>query len=293
MIRLPKKISELKNKKSHFFWIGTGVIGVISIDFSYSLILELLVHNPVNRSSFGDYHNAINTLFTGLALVFVVYGVYVQHEENKKRDAEKKIEDTELREERMKTEKHRLQDNFEERLFNMLHDFQTIVSDLKITFHNTNEKKWKDAKGRAVFLEIGAEIVNESRSRVIQEHDEVKFEFNLNSTLAYTAYKKVYDTNEHNLGIYFRTLYQIFKFIDKSEHLTETEKLEYAHLVRARLSNYEAFILLINSMFGEGVNFEKYIEKYSLAKHLPTPVKIINKKSYTAKAFNENASTQQ
>lgn len=50
------------------------------------------------------------------------------------------------------------------------------------------------------------------------------------------------------LGVYFRQLYQIVKFIALKENLTENEKYKYMRIVRAQLSDYEQILLYYNSL---------------------------------------------
>jgi hypothetical protein len=61
-------------------------------------------------------------------------------------------------------------------------------------------------------------------------------------------------------------LYNIFKYIDNS--LCES-KYTYSDIVRSILSDQEVIILFYNSsLLDEGKKFKKYVEKFSLLKHL-------------------------
>lgn len=50
------------------------------------------------------------------------------------------------------------------------------------------------------------------------------------------------------LGVYFRQLYQIVKFVALKEGITEDEKYQYMRIVRSQLSDYEQIILYYNSL---------------------------------------------
>ena len=81
-------------------------------------------------------------------------------------------------------------------------------------------------------------------------------------------YRDFYDAQQHELGIYFRTLYHIFKFIDTST-LTPRDKAEYASITRAQLSAYELAMIFYNGLWDEGrAGFKPLIEKYGILKHL-------------------------
>jgi hypothetical protein len=54
------------------------------------------------------------------------------------------------------------------------------------------------------------------------------------------------------LGHYYRHFYQILKFIDTSEVLTQKEKYEFVKILRASLSSFELTTLYLNSFWGSG-----------------------------------------
>lgn len=75
-----------------------------------------------------------------------------------------------------------------------------------------------------------------------------------------------YKDKQHQLGHYFRSLYNILKFIDQSK--LENKKF-YADILRAQLSDAELVIIFYNanSDFGRE-KLLPLIEKYNLLKHL-------------------------
>jgi hypothetical protein len=81
-------------------------------------------------------------------------------------------------------------------------------------------------------------------------------------------YVSFYIQHKNQVAHYFRTLYRIFCFIDNSE-LKEREKVEYAKIMRAQLSESELFFLYYNAFTSYGYNFQYIINKYNLIKHLP------------------------
>ncbi len=78
-------------------------------------------------------------------------------------------------------------------------------------------------------------------------------------------------SNVNNLADNVRNyLYNIFKFIDKSEI---KNKHFYSNLVRAQLSNHELSILFYNSLSQYGSEkFSPLIVKYSVLKNMPQSV---------------------
>jgi Putative phage abortive infection protein len=119
-------------------------------------------------------------------------------------------------------------------------------------------------------LRYGGEAV---RGRAVIElfHSQIKFNF-LNDPSSgdrtRAAYDKFYEETEGPVGVYFRTLYHVFKLIDDGR-LTPQQERKYASIARAQLSAHELCLLFYNCMAGEGSEgFKPLVEKYALFKHL-------------------------
>ena len=78
----------------------------------------------------------------------------------------------------------------------------------------------------------------------------------------------VYASHKTYLAIYFRTLYRIFDLIDNGK-ISEENKIEYAKIMRAQLTESQLFFLRYNAMLPLGHKFTTYINKYNILKHLP------------------------
>ncbi|MEZ6127859.1 MAG: putative phage abortive infection protein [Planctomycetaceae bacterium] len=79
-------------------------------------------------------------------------------------------------------------------------------------------------------------------------------------------YEKWYDNYEAHVGHYFRTLYNLVRYVD--EHGGK-QRASYARLVRAQLSSHELQLLLFNGLSKYGrEKFKPLIEEYTLLKHL-------------------------
>lgn len=84
-----------------------------------------------------------------------------------------------------------------------------------------------------------------------------------------SMHRSVYRPTSHEdvLGPYFRTLYHVFKFIDRAA-LSDDEKVTYANIARAQLTIDEVALLFYNGLSEHGVDFKPLIEKYGVLKHL-------------------------
>lgn len=89
-----------------------------------------------------------------------------------------------------------------------------------------------------------------------------------NLATTYKRYSVIQNKYNFIFGHYFRNLYQILRYIDKS---TIEDKPHYSRIIRAQLSTSELAILLINcrdDMVDDG-SFKKLIIKYKMLEHLP------------------------
>jgi hypothetical protein len=78
-----------------------------------------------------------------------------------------------------------------------------------------------------------------------------------------------YKFAETELGPYFRTLYQVFKWIDRAT-VTENQKFDYAGMARAQLSDLELSVIFYDGLTDLAAKFKPLIEKYGVLKHVNT-----------------------
>lgn len=81
-------------------------------------------------------------------------------------------------------------------------------------------------------------------------------------------YLSLYFNHSHVLSPVFRTLYRIIDLLEKY-NLPDRDRKMYVKIIRAQLSEGELFFLRYNAMTVYGQNFQDYINKYHLLKHLP------------------------
>jgi hypothetical protein len=69
------------------------------------------------------------------------------------------------------------------------------------------------------------------------------------------------------VGHYFRNLYNIVKFVDRSD---VADKQFYTNFVRAQLSSHELLLLFYNCATSLGdEKFKPLVERYAFLKHMP------------------------
>jgi hypothetical protein len=195
------------------------------------------------NGQFGDSFGAFTSLFTALAFGGLLLTLWFQSKslELAKADGQKQ--------------------HFENILFRMLDIHNQIVRDIDLRKVSTG--KVIDM-GRDCFL------------RYYTEDFRVRYESTLNDSptsaaqeIIDKAYTEFAEQSRHNLGHYFRYLYNIFKFI-RNAPLTGSEKKVYSNIVRAQLSDYELVVLYYNCLTKSGRElFKPMCEEFALFNNLP------------------------
>lgn len=146
---------------------------------------------------------------------------------------------------------------FENTFFQLLRFHHEIVNAIQKRFGPVNTAP---VTGRSVFPTLYNEFVSQYTAKY-SENPQAPVD-----RLAAEAYDSFYEPNQHRLGHYFRNLYHLIKFVDGSR-LRPSEKIFYAHLVRAQLSTDEHLLLFYNSLRFK--KFYRLIVKYSLLENMP------------------------
>lgn len=133
--------------------------------------------------------------------------------------------------------------------------------------------------------ELRAQILRNIKTDNPDYGNKVLPDIDLNSIL--TAYVQVFKKNQNDLGHYFRQLYHIIQFVERSS-LTPEEKVFYVKVLRAQLSSFELSILFYNCLSHYGLEkFKPLIEKYSFFKNLEDELlwNLDHKEKYATSAY--------
>lgn len=247
------------------------IIGVISLILMYSGFL-IFISWPIdsyaiaNAGVFGDSFGVLTSLFSGLAFVGLIITILMQREELSLQRKELSMTRSELVGQRREMVDQNLNlklQSFEHTFFKMLELLESCRNEISyssgkyqgrdairkiyISFREDSLKGWvQDERGNTVY-----DVLNESKLK-----DGVLIK-----------YYGIYEVYGDDLGQYYRTLYNILKFIETSEFVSN--KQLYSNLVRAQLSRYELALLFYNclSIYGEE-KMLPLIKKYNLFKHI-------------------------
>lgn len=208
---------------------------------------------PENSGIAGDTFGAINALFSGLALGGVILAIILQRDELRLQREELVLTREEMR---TQNETLRLQ-RFENTFFGMLELHNAVLGQIVLYFSSGPEQ------GRAAFRHYFTGLSD----LYVTIKDSADKQAPVSETsLVESAYARFFEKHQPVVGHYFRNLYQIIKFIDRSE---VPDKPLYVGLVRAQLSSWELLLLFYNCVGLPGNRFKPLIEKYSLLEGIP------------------------
>jgi uncharacterized membrane protein len=192
--------------------------------------------------TFGDYVGGLlNPIFALIGLIAILYTVYLQSKE--------------LHESR----KQQAEAAFENMFFQLLRRFSDVVSEIQyLSPYDNNTFTGREG------LRLLWDNAFVGPDGMFQRVDS---KLSLDERII-TAYKNFYNIHRSILGHYFRSLYHVISFIDRSQ-ISNYNKTIYANIVRAQLSSPELSLLFYNGLIGEGKKgFKPLIEKYGLLKHV-------------------------
>lgn len=212
-----------------------------------------LLHANPNRGTFGDMFGVANALFSGVVFVGVTYAIFLQREEIRiaREDIKytKEILDKQQEHLALQNEETKRQ-IFENTFFRLLTLFTELTGQMDMA------KPGGAHEGKDVALELIKRFASTNGGTGIPD-DPVAFD---------TFYALFYGRYGNELSHYFRTLYQLIKFIDRA---APHDAKFYSDIVRAQLSDAEVGLLFYNGLSINGRDkFKPLIEKYALLKHL-------------------------
>ncbi|WP_136057727.1 putative phage abortive infection protein [Candidatus Halocynthiibacter alkanivorans] len=238
-----------------------------------------LVHWLPNRGTFGDMFGAVNSLFTGLAFAAVIYAILLQrHEVDLLKTELKRSKSLLEKQQDLATSQLQAQEKqiFEATFFQFLEIFVRIVESMDL---KSTDKP--DVVGKDVFPVFLERI---RKSNQLKYRD--MYDSHGDKDTSESAYEEFYSKQKSELGHYFRTLYNLFKFVDKSDIV---DKRLYTNLIRAQLSDDEAMLLFMNGLSRRGEKFKKYLEEYAVLKNVDETDILYKyaerKKEYSPSAF--------
>jgi putative phage abortive infection protein len=230
--------------------IGSLVVATLAIPKFYE--------PPSSAGEFGDMFGGVNALFSGLAFLGVIIAILLQ-----KRELALQRKELEQTREELAGQKQQLalqnatfrQQAFDSTFFQMLSLHHQIVNEIDL---RTGDK---DIRGRDCFVKFYEDFTYR-----FYHGKEPKYE-ERTKELVCAEYMENYEYIQADVGHYFRNLYNIVKFVGRSD---VQDKKFYTNLIRAQLSSHELALLFYNCATSLGKEkFKPLVERYALLKNLP------------------------
>lgn len=252
---------EITNSKIKKLTIGTivacGVLAIILIVVFYWNQLKpwegenLVVHHEL-LGTYGDIvGGVIGVILSGLAAILAYIAFTSQQQLTKASDT---LQQTEAKLSR-----------FNSLFFELLKLFQEQRNDLNSQLPpNSISKNFFDTQQKSLYNQYVPTI-----------------SYGQSVAKAGRTYRAFYLLNTGDFAHIFRTLYRLIDLIDHAQIVAD-QQVRYVKIVRAQLRESELFFLRYNAMIDYGKNFQEYINKYRLLKHLPT-MSLMEFKSFRTK----------
>lgn len=221
-----------------------------------------LVNIP-ERGTFGDMFGAVNSLFSGLAFAGLIYTIFLQKNELGLQRKELEMTRDEIRGQKETLEaqnSHMSHQNFEGTFFQMLRIHNELLNSIDLTTGGTKDMPVKVVTGRDCFMTAWKKYKSK-----FNEGEETKIP-SVRQTEIDKVFANLWKVYEGEFGHYFRSLYNVVKFIHNSD---AKDKKHYTNIVRAQLSGQELLIMLYNCIYHKESKLIALINEYALLKHIP------------------------
>jgi hypothetical protein len=245
-------------------WVAAVLLGVVILLLlaSAAVLIPRHFEPPSHSGEFGDMFGGVNALFSGLAFVGVIYAILLQRRELQYQREELEQTRYELKGQREQLEAQNRtfrRQTFDNAFFHLLELHHQIVNGMDLGESSADAEA--TTTGRDCFVQFYRNL----RERL--ESDERFEAAGATRENIRIAYAELYDEIQPEIGHYFRNLYNIVKFIDRSE---VEDKKTYSNLVRAQLSSHELLMLFYNCLTRLGEEkFKPLLERYALLKNMP------------------------
>lgn len=246
---------------------GVAALGlIIALGFYFQQFSGGLSEAQDLWGQFGDYLGGVlGPLFSLMALFALLITAWIQFK-NVTLTSEELDQSVESLQEQTSVLQRQ---NFENTFFHLLELHNTVV----------NDTVYQDKEGRAAF----ESLFKDSWQDIYNRHP--KSNYSDERAQIHAVWNEFFETNQQQLGHYFRLLYNVVKFIDNSPI---DERQRYVNIVRAQLSTYELGLLFYNCLGPDGEEkFKPLAEKYALFEDIEENV--IKDVSHKRKGYEDGA----
>jgi hypothetical protein len=228
------------------------LLGGLVVGLEIGLWVAIVHYYPslIDRANFGNMFGGINTLFAGLGFAGLI-GTLILQQRALALQSRSLIEQSE---EIQRQNRRQERQAFESMLVQLLGFHHEIAKEMHLRLGAAT------FEGRAAFRALADELQGIIANYGQQNPDVASVK------VAQRGYEQFHSRYRGVLDHYFRNLYHIVKFVDRSG--IEDPK-QYTSLVRAQLSPPELLLLFYNGASAFGEKFKPLIEKFALLEQLP------------------------
>jgi uncharacterized membrane protein len=261
-------MSQSDNNKIPIWIIVIGCISLI-IGLVAVLVYQDTFGSNLSRkhevwAQFGDFIGGLlNPIFAFFALIALLYTIHLQSTElrNSSEQLKKSAKALEYQNNVLKKQ------SFESTFFQLLRLYNEIVDELKVSSssHGPTSIVTKINHENRAALEYLGIVLKEKYIENVRRGD---YHGVSEVEAIDEEYEKFYAKYGQYLGHYFRTMYNILKFIDLTD-IPESEKQVYSNFLRAQLSKHELALLLYNCISRYGrKKMLPLVRKFNVIKHI-------------------------
>lgn len=259
-------MSDLDSKSRPPAWhlVIAALVSVAVLGAFYAVGLSHF--GPEEWDEFGSFvGGAAGVVLTALTFLALLYTIHIQSTELALSREELRLTREELaanREELARSAEALDQQvgaiqiqNFERTLFDSLRFLTDVVSQ----FVHRSPMEDQPRRGAQAFFAMHQEMAYSTQLGALgtADGDQIGAHEGLNTFL---------DRVRPLLATYFRTLYNIYRYLDESPY---TERVYYNRIIRAQIPDHALAILFYNSLTERGRKFQRYIVRYRILDNLP------------------------
>ncbi|MBA1294427.1 hypothetical protein G7025_13770 [Pseudomonas lurida] len=221
------------------YWKFAIVLSLVFCTYSAFFVLLLwdvpfgFIAQKMRDGTFGDSFGTLNTLFSGMAFAGVLITLLFQRKD--------------LSETRAQIAHQQIESQF----YSMLDLQQEVVRNFDLQQRGASEIV---SKGRDCFKHWARWIPHH------YDREEGSHEEKMAKSVA-----SLIEKHKADLGLYFRSLYSVFRFVHSCEH---KDRAQFGLVVRSLLSDYELIVLFYNSLSPRGEKFKRFIYEFALFDNL-------------------------
>lgn len=185
----------------------------------------------IRSGTFGDAFGVLNALFSGLAFSGVLITLLLQRKDLSEAHDQNALQQA------------------ESQFYSMLNLQQQVIQGFDL--HVSRGDTPYTIQGRDCFRDWHRKLIrafkhthdSDDRLRVVR------------------AYQIILSAHQGDLGLYFRSLYSVFKFIERDKYI---DKAHFSRVVRSLISDFELVFLYYNCLSPRGESFQRFATMYEL-----------------------------